>query len=298
MFRDNPLVTGAETARFRLPAPITPLLFLLMLVVGEILAFPFASLWESASEGWNGSGLLTLKYTVSSLFIPFGVMMALVLLWVKFAEGRTLHSLGFPRFNVLRTYLKGFGFGMLLLSLYVACALLLGVYKLDNFHFNGFSAAVWLPVFITLPGWVIQGASEEVMTRGWLFQAASKKHVLTGIIFSSGIFAMLHLGNNGITVLSFVNLVLYGLFAVFYALRTQNLWAVCGFHSAWNWVQGNIYGIAVSGHDILGGSLLTPGTAVGPDLLTGGAFGAEGSIIVSVLLGLSIAWTFMRKDAV
>lgn len=295
MFRDNPLVTGAETARFRLPAPLTPLLFLMLFVIGEILAIPFSTVWEGLSENWRGMVPLTFKFTVSSLVIPFGLMIALVFLWVRFAEGRPLQSLGFPNTLAGKTYLEGFVLGLMLFSFYVLFAFLFGVYRLDSFHFNGFSVAVWLPVLITLPGWLIQGASEEILTRGWLFQAASKKHVATGVVLSSMIFAMLHLANNGITVLSFINLVLYGLFAVFYALKTENLWAVCGFHSAWNWVQGNVYGIAVSGHDILGGSLFDPGRAQGSDLLTGGAFGAEGSIIVSVILVLGIIWTLIRQ---
>ncbi len=298
MYQNNPMVTAPRASHFRPPAPLTPLIFLVLFAIGEFSAIPLDIVWEKFTSAWHGPLLMTLKYTVSNLVLPFGMCIAIIFLWVKFIERRPIRSLGFPKQTVLTTYLRGFGFAILLMSLYVVFALILGVYSLDHFRFNGFSFMVWLPVLITLPGWMLQGASEEILTRGWFFQAASKKHVLTGIILSSTLFAMLHLANNGITWLSWCNLVLYGLFAVFYALKTENLWAVCGFHSAWNWVQGNIFGIAVSGNDLLGGSLMSPGAAKGPDLLTGGAFGAEGSLIVSGLLIVSIIWVIIRKNAV
>ena len=208
MYQDNSMVTGANEARFRLPAPLTPLVFLLMFAVSQFAAVPLSILWDHATAQWQGFEALTLKYTISNLILPFGLSIAMIFLWVKFVERRPIRTLGFPKPARLKTYLQGFGFGILLMSLYVLLATLFGVYALDNMQFKGFSISVWLPVFLTLPGWIIQGASEEIMTRGWLFQAASKKHVLTGIVLSSMIFAMLHLANNGITVLSFINLVL------------------------------------------------------------------------------------------
>lgn len=298
MYQDNPLVTASKLSRFRPPVPLVPLIFILLFVLGIFSSIPLDTLWSKLAGSWQGIIAITLKYTVSDLILTFGMSIATIFLWVKFIERRPIRSLGFPKQEALKTYLQGFAYGTLLMALFVIFALLLGVYSIDRFKFNGFSYNVWLPVLITLPGWIIQGASEEILTRGWLFQTASKNRAMTGIVFSSTIFAILHLANNGITVLSWFNLVLYGLFAVFYALKTKNLWAVCGFHSAWNWVQGNIFGIAVSGSGILGGSLLSPGATSGSEILTGGAFGAEGSIIVSVLLLLSIIWAIIKRDAV
>jgi hypothetical protein len=70
------------------------------------------------------------------------------------------------------------------------------------------------------------------------------------------------------------------------------LWLPIGIHWAWNFTQGNIFGFEVSGKD-LGASLLKS-TVSGPDWLTGGAFGAEASVI-PVLLGLILSAWYIWK---
>lgn len=294
MYKNNPHVTDASTSRFRPHPAIALLLFLLMLVVSEILAWPFTDIFNSFSDNWHHPMLITLKYTITELIFPFLSIAVIVAFWVKRIEKRPISSLGFPKIEQLRTYLKGFGLGLGLMTLYFIIALLFNVYTIETIAFNGNNLFVWTSILIILPGWMVQSASEEILTRGWLFQVTSRKHVLTGIILSSTIFSLLHLANNGLTALSVGNLILYGFFAIFYTLKTENLWAVCGFHCSWNWAQGNIFGISVSGHPIVGGSLLEPGNAFGSELLTGGSFGAEGSIIVSIILCLSILAVLRR----
>lgn len=79
----------------------------------------------------------------------------------------------------------------------------------------------------------------------------------------------------------------------FYAL-TGRLWVSIGFHAAWNFTQGYIFGAAVSGGS-LGTSLATSSAVKGkPDWLTGGAFGPEASLpalIVCGSLGMAVIWT-------
>lgn len=89
-------------------------------------------------------------------------------------------------------------------------------------------------------------------------------------------------------MLVIVNLLLYSLFAAFYALREGSLWGVCAFHSAWNWAQGNFFGLAVSGNQADGGMLFDL-MEVGPDWFTGGAFGPEGGLAVTLMLLVGIA---------
>src|SRR3546814_13727113 len=69
---------------------------------------------------------------------------------------------------------------------------------------------------------------------------------------------------------------------------TRRLWAAVGIHAAWNFTQGGIYGIAISGLDTQG--LLVP-RITGSDLLTGGAFGAEASLpalVLATALGVAL----------
>src|SRR3546814_9285178 len=76
---------------------------------------------------------------------------------------------------------------------------------------------------------------------------------------------------------------------------TRRLWAAVGIHAAWNFTQGGIYGIAISGLDTQG--LLVP-RITGSDLLTGGAFGAEASLpalVLATALGVALLVIAYRK---
>ena len=75
-------------------------------------------------------------------------------------------------------------------------------------------------------------------------------------------------------------------------LLPSRLWVPIGIHWAWNYTQGNIFGLAVSGSEA-GENMLT--TIVnGPDIITGGAFGPEASII-SVILGTFLTIVFLAN---
>ncbi|MFQ5577198.1 MAG: CPBP family intramembrane glutamate endopeptidase, partial [Anaerolineae bacterium] len=93
------------------------------------------------------------------------------------------------------------------------------------------------------------------------------------------------------------NLGLIGLFAARYALREGGVGGVFGFHAVWNWAQGNVFGLAVSGVSSTGGSFITL-QENGPAWLTGGAFGPEGGVVVTLLLGLAtgaLVWLGRRQ---
>jgi hypothetical protein len=104
-----------------------------------------------------------------------------------------------------------------------------------------------------------------------------------GIILSATLFALWHSLNPNLNPIAMVNLFLFGLFAAFYALREGGLWGVFGIHAAWNWAQGNLFGLQVSGLQIAGGTLFNL-VETGPDAITGGPFGPEGGLAVTVVL--------------
>ena len=94
------------------------------------------------------------------------------------------------------------------------------------------------------------------MTRGWLLQTVTSKLNLSwGIAISSSLFSILHLGNQGVTALSLISIILVGVLMALYMLKTDNIWGVASLHGAWNFTQGNLVGVAVSGQNA-GDSLL------------------------------------------
>ncbi|HHT54332.1 MAG TPA: CPBP family intramembrane metalloprotease [Clostridiales bacterium] len=116
----------------------------------------------------------------------------------------------------------------------------------------------------------------------------------TAILASSVMFALAHSLNKGLSLLAFFNLVLYGIFAALYFIRRGSIWGVAAFHSTWNFVQGNFFGIQVSGLKV-GSSVLTSELTETGRLVNGGGFGLEGGLAVTLVLAIGIAVLYFMK---
>jgi membrane protease YdiL (CAAX protease family) len=95
------------------------------------------------------------------------------------------------------------------------------------------------------------------------------------------------MSNTGISILAFLNLFLFGVFASLYMIRSGSIFGVCALHSAWNFAQGNVFGIRVSGMNI-SHSLLQSEINYDRALTNGGEFGAEGGVAVTLALLIAI----------
>lgn len=130
------------------------------------------------------------------------------------------------------------------------------------------------------------GLIEEMLMRGILFRIVQESLGSWIALAASGlVFGAMHLINDNITVLAIANLVAAGVFLASAYLLTGRLWLAAGLHAAWNFVQDGIFSLAVSGHEVKTGLLVTERS--GPDWLTGGAFGIEGSAVDLVLVTLA-----------
>ena len=225
----------------------------------------------------------------------FFFMALLVFLWVKFIEKRPFSSLGFFKEGWLKELGRGFLIGAVQFSLVVVLLLVTGT---GSLKFGQVNLQSLIFVLAIIPFWILQGGTEELVTRGWLFPAVSaKSNIFIGILISSALFGALHLFNPGVTVLSIVNIILDGIFACFLMLKYDNMWVLAGMHGAWNFVQGNIYGIQISGQGA-STSILNYSSQSSVDLLSGGAFGAEGSIFATIVLIGCIAYLYwsLKKE--
>jgi hypothetical protein len=78
-------------------------------------------------------------------------------------------------------------------------------------------------------------------------------------------------------------------------MLTRSLWLPMGLHAAWNFTQGEIYDIPVSGTPVHG---IVDAQLSGDPLLTGNGFGLEASliaIVVATVFGLWLLWLAIRK---
>ncbi len=207
----------------------------------------------------------------------FGIILSIV--YCRFIEKRSLSSMGFRPKKIVPRYFGGLLAGIALMSAITGISLLTGVNSIRIE--DDINAGLILLYF---SGFFIQGASEEIIFRGYLMNSVGGKHsVFTALAVSSLAFALAHIANPGITVLAFVNLVLFAVFAGLYILCFNDIWGACAIHSIWNFTQGNVFGISVSG---TGNTPSILRTTAESDIawLTGGNFGIEGSIITTVVL--------------
>lgn len=130
------------------------------------------------------------------------------------------------------------------------------------------------------------GLIEEMLMRGILFRVVQESLGSWIALAASGVvFGAMHLLNDNITVLAIANITAAGVFLASAYLLTGRLWLAAGLHAAWNFVQEGIFSVAVSGHEVKAGLLITERS--GPEWLTGGAFGIEGSAIDLVVVVLA-----------
>jgi membrane protease YdiL (CAAX protease family) len=238
-----------------------------------------------------------------SLMIGNGAIMLLVAAWVKWVEKRAFWTIGLKRKGALVKYLRGILLGVGGYVVVIGILTLTGSVSAIQGTPGQVGLGALVGVLLVLPGWMIQAAREEVVTRGWLLPTQGARYKpWIGIALSAGMFTLLHLpdflsvGFNPIAVLSGLS---FSVLMAVYALYEGSLWGVFGFHAAWNWAEGNVLATQVSGNAIPGGALVKL-ASTGPAWLTGGTWGPEASLPVLALLLVGIAmvlWLAHRRRA-
>ncbi|MBF0777826.1 CPBP family intramembrane glutamic endopeptidase [Streptococcus cuniculi] len=271
---------------FLLPAIVQFVLFIGFIIAGFLMDVLLAFLPTDAVQ--------MLFYILDPVFLQllaFAVPFALILVWVRFVEKRPIAGLGLYNKGAFKEFAQGLGVGTLLISAVVLVQWMTGGIELEETYFTGLNVLNFLIIF---PFWFIQSATEELATRGWLFPSVARKTSLPiGLAVSSLLFSLLHLGNNAISLISLLNIALFGLFACLYVLKTDNIWGVSAVHAAWNCFQGTVFGVNVSGISVSYSLMrFTPTSA--PTYLSGSEFGSEGSIIASIILAIGCACLVWR----
>lgn len=209
---------------------------------------------------------------------------AIIIIYCRFVERRSLNSMGFVKKGCAVKYLIGLvaGFAMFTATLLISYAF--GAVKYVGTDLNNGVMFALMCV-----GWLIQGAEEEILCRGYFMSSLSNKLPLwVAVLISSLFFSLMHLANAGFNLIVLVNLTLTGIMFAVLAIRFDSLFVCCAAHSIWNLVQGNFYGLPVSGMDA-GGSVFRFELAENMDLWTGGVFGLEGSLSETIVMVIVIA---------
>lgn len=253
-------------------------------LIGGILTIPLYIVLLKLPLFYHNQNLLLLLINL----LTFAAISLLVFFRVKIIEKRSLSSIGFNKNNWLKKYSLGFLIGLVMMSIIVLILLPFGYITIEKNPVQPVGVSAISSVLVILFGWIIQGATEEIVTRGWLLNILSAKYNIgVGLLISSTLFGLMHLSNPNINYIAVINIILVGLFYGLCVIKTNDLWAVCGMHTAWNFAQGNLFGFEVSGIDVSVGSLIDL-NLVGSDFVTGGIFGPEAGIVATFILLVSI----------
>lgn len=221
-------------------------------------------------------------------FIP-SLVFTLIALWIfqRFIVKRPLKLLGLNKHGILPQFGIGWliGTGLILIGFIVMS--LLGVL---SFHGTNWNAALFFGFLLMF---LIQSFSEEVIFRSYLIPTIEHRLGLpAALILSSIAFMLIHFFNPNINPLGMLDLFVGGILMGLLFLKYRNVWAPTGMHAAWNYVQSTVLGYEVSGINTYSWLNMTE---VGPDIITGGAFGYEGSIF-STLFQIVFIYFFVKRN--
>ena len=176
-----------------------------------------------------------------SLFFTV-VLIVFTLIYLRRIEKRPLSAAGISRRRAFPRYLMGFAIGAVVLTAcYIWPLLQAGI------TYEGFT--VFVPIY--LAAFIIQSASEELLFRGMLVPGLSRRvGLLPAVLISSALFSVAHALNGGYSLLGGIYYLLIGAFLALLMLRTNSLWASCGFHGAWNFTIGLLLPMSLSGLNI------------------------------------------------
>ncbi len=204
----------------------------------------------------------------------------LTLLFRKHVDRKSILSLGFQNLRTCKDIFFGFLLGFIFIASGFIILLLTGYISIDKISPDSrfLSGSLILCLLIS---WI-----EELSFRGYILNnLAGIYHPYKALIVSSILFAIFHIPNPGISLLAFTNLFLAGILLGIVYIYTKTIWFALSLHFSWNFFQGPVFGFKVSGIEMNG---LFIQRLKGVDIITGGEFGFEGSLLCSFLIILSI----------
>lgn len=263
----------------------------LFIFAGIGFCVPAALIFGLHSTGGRSSSVMTVRNDLP-VRATMAFFIALATWVVSRLEKRPLEAYGIPLRQALgKRFWEGSAWGFAMLSAILLILRVSGHFRIDSVALAGGSALRWALAWGAT--FLVLALNEELVFRGyWLFTMAKRIRFWRAAFFLSAIFGIAHVGNHGENGLGILQVVVVGLLFCLMIRRTGNLWFAIGFHAAWDWAQTFFFGTPDSGLLGLGRFLNT--SVSGPDWLTGGSAGPEGSIFAVVVLLLCAALIHVR----
>jgi uncharacterized protein len=198
-------------------------------------------------------------------------------LLVRFLDRRPFVSIGFAGGHILKDILIGLSVGSIWLVVSLGIALSFG--WASPTQPTGFN---WLVLIEAAISMLLNVITQELLLCGFILQTIrSRSNVITAVIISALLFAGYHAGAFKGEWLPAVNVFAAGLIFCLAYIKTGNLWLPISIHFAWDVLLGPVLGLTESGRNDLGAGWKMF-VVNGPPLFTGGKFGLEGGLIVTI----------------
>ncbi len=213
-------------------------------------------------------------------------------------EKRDVGVYGLPAREAFRgKFWLGVLFGVLEISLLIGLIAVFGGYSFGSLAIRGSEIPRWALVHAFL--FLCVGFAEEYLFRGYTqFTLADGMGFWPAAIVLSLLFGWAHRSNGGENWVGVASVVVVGLFFAFTLYRTGSLWYAVGLHASFDWGESFLYSVPDSGL-ILRGHLSNSIVHNGPNWLTGGTVGPEGSVFCFLTMGLQflvVMWLFPKKS--
>jgi CAAX protease family protein len=247
----------------------------LLIVVGVLAAFQFGFLLAARNS--------SAKHLFEVTFLPawVGIAAAVFAYWffVRWIEKRPVLELQGQ--GALSETALGVALGAIMFAATIATLALLGYFRINSFN-------PWTVLVQATAGAAVSAVVEEIIFRGIIFRISEESlGTWLAIVISALLFGAVHMLNPNASLQGGIAIVLEaGIFLAAAFLLTRRLWFVIGAHFGWNFIEGGIFGTAVSGNASAG---LINGTVSGPTYLSGGIFGVEASVVaIAICLFVAI----------
>lgn len=261
---------------WRHPLVVLVVATVLVVLTSMLLSFVVRIFPERAREAWGGA--LPALISIAALFALYKLVLRKL--------GDRVHD-DLPLASALKSLTLGVGGGGLIIAVVVGLAALFGVYRIIGWEMGGDFA------FILVQGGLTAGFVEELLFRGILFRWLEEfGGSWAALALTSLLFGGAHAMNDNATAFSTIAIMFEaGILLGGAYMYARNLWLPMGIHFGWNFVQGFVFDVPVSGTPVEG---LIEARLSGPEWLSGGSFGLEGSVIALVVCTGAGVWLVLR----
>lgn len=233
------------------------------------------------------------KYMLLNMLFNFSATVLLIFFFWQFVIKKSFPEIGFIDNSWLKNLVMGMLCGVIAISSGFLLCIMFGFVKVQSLAFSPPDFTNYILIFAMV------AIAEELMTRGLMLSTLMDgMNDYLALLIVALIFGAMHLFNENVTTLSFINICVAGIFLGISYIHNRSLWFPIGLHFTWNFFQGPIFGYEVSGHKNIS---IVEQTIHGNDTFTGGEFGFEGSIIalpIMIVAILAIHLYYLRESTI